>query len=209
MSDDVLVKVKRLKNDAKIFRDIGDTASAIAAVDEAIAIVEKERKSNPGDADRLKAELADCLGMKGGILRRANQLQEALQAYKAGLTFEVGDSYNLTNTLILELLLKPTRMGELKTQIEEGRAEVEKQIQSHRSRQWWAWADLGLLELLTDREDRALDAYTHFSSTGARASDYDSTVSVLEELAAKFAGVDAVVQARLGRAAVFLKSRKS
>ena len=77
MSDDVLVKVKRLKNDAKIFRDIGDTASAIAAVDEAIAIVEKERKSNPGDADRLKAELADCLGMKGGILRRANQLQEA------------------------------------------------------------------------------------------------------------------------------------
>jgi tetratricopeptide (TPR) repeat protein len=207
--EDVLAEVKTLKNDAKLLRDIGEVDPAIAVIDKAIAIVQTagNAATTPPQSDSLKVELADCWGIKGGILRRSGRLPEALDAYKTGLEFEFGDSYNLTNSLVLELLINPARLRELKTEIEEARAEVERQIQ-HRSRQWWAWADLGLLAVLAGQEDRALNAYSQFSATGARASDFDTTISVLEELSAKLSGSNRPMAARLERASTYLKRLK-
>lgn len=207
MIDDILTEVKRLKNDAKLRRDIGDSDGASAVMDKAIAVVNSARTDSTSSAEsnRLAAELADCWGIKGGILRRAGRLQEARDAYNTGRRFETGDSYNLTNSLVLELLIAPSRLDQLKGQIEAARIEVEKQIQSHRGGQWWAWADLALLQLLLGRQDCAEEAYRHFSGTGARASDYDSTVSVLEELSAKFDGRNETLHASLERAVAFLR----
>ena len=194
MIDNVLSEVKGLKNDAKLLRDIGDTDGAIANLDKAIARVEAARGGSvtPDESDRLKAQLADLWGMQGGVYRRAGRMAEALAAYKKGLEFESDDSYNLTNSLTLELLIDPTRLNELEPNVVAARDAVEKQIQKQRSRQWWAWADLGLLELLSGHEERAIAAYKNFVATGARASDYDSTISVLEELSSKFGGNNAV-----------------
>jgi len=210
MPDDVLAEVKRLKKEATLLRTIGDTDGAIAILDEAIALVKAARggSSSSDESGRLKAQLADCYGMKGGVYRRAGRMTEALDAYKTGLKFETDDSYNLTNSLTVELLIDPTRLKELTPAIEAARDKVETQIRLHRSGQWWAWADLGLLELLTRHEERAFDAYKNFGATGARASDYDSTISVLEELSGKFTGNNEAVRASLDHAVDLLKRLK-
>jgi tetratricopeptide (TPR) repeat protein len=192
-----------------LFRDIGDIEAAIVSMDRAIACLQSGDSGGTDDADsrRLRSELADCWGIKGGILRRAGRLDEALQAYKAGLSFETDDSYNLTNALTLELVIAPGRLRDLEQRIADARAEVERQVPL-RANQWWAWADLGLLELLSGREDRALAAYSHFAAAGARASDYDSTISVLEQLSAKFNGLNEAVCVSLDRAIAFLKRQR-
>ena len=197
---DILAEAKRLKADAKRHRDIDDTAGALDAMDRAIEILQKA-----GEPESVRAELADSWGMKGGILRRAGRLPEALDAYKKGLEYESGDSYNLTNSVVLRLLINPLQFHQSRAQIEDARAEVDRQ-RPVRSSQWWFWADLGLLELLSGQEDRALDAYRHFSGTGARASDYESTISVLEELSDKFAGSN--LGASLKGAIAFLQRLK-
>ena len=209
MISDLLNEVKGLKNDAKLLRDIGDTEGAIAVMDKAIAKVQPagDPPQSAADSNRLKGELADCWGIRGGILRRAGKLPEALAAYKTGLGFESGDSYNLTNSFVLELLINPSRLQELKARIEEARDKVETQKEARKG-QWWFWADLGLLELLSGEEGRALDAYKHFSDAGARASDYDSAMSVLEELSARFAGSNGSMGASLARASASIKRLK-
>lgn len=209
MIDDLLKEVKGLKNDAKLLRDIGDTGGAIAVMDQAIEKVQAAANESvsAAESDRLKAELADCWGIKGGILRRAGKLPEALAAYKTGLDFESGDSYNLTNSLVLELLINPAQLQELKARIEKARDEVETQKEARKG-QWWFWADLALLDLLSGEEEGALDAYKQVSDSGARASDYDSILAVLEELSARFAGSNVSLRASLERASAFLKRLK-
>ena len=208
MNDQMWAEIKRLKNDAKLLRDIGEADRATAALDKAIATLDvvPSQPQTPIESERIRAELADCWGMKGGIFRRAGRLADALAAYKTGLHFESGNSYNLTNSIVLELLINCSELEELKANIAAARDEVRRQVESYRSSQWWAWADLGLLELLCGREDQALDAYKHFATTGARASDYDSTISVLEELSAK---CNQPLRASLQRAGSLLKRLKS
>jgi hypothetical protein len=210
MIENVLSEVKGLKNDAKLLRDIGDTDGAIGVLSKAIASVEAAGAGplSSDESDRLKSQLADLWGMKGGVYRRAGELTEALKAYETGLGYESGDSYNLTNSITLQLIIDPTRLKELTPAIEAARDKVEKQIQSHRRGQWWAWADLALLEVLSGREESAFAAYRNFGMTGARPSDYDSTTSVLEELSSKFAGDNDPMRSSLERATGFLKSLK-
>jgi tetratricopeptide (TPR) repeat protein len=210
MIENVLSEVKGLKNDAKLLRDIGDTDGAIGVLQKAITSVAAAAAGplSSDESDRLKSQRADLWGMKGGVYRRAGNLPKALHAYEEGLKFESGDSYNLTNTLVLQLLIDPTCLNKLKQKIEVARNEVETQVRTHRSGQWWAWADLALLEVLSQREESAFAAYRNFGMTGARPSDYDSTISVLEELSSKFAGKNESMCASLKRAAGFLKGLK-
>jgi tetratricopeptide (TPR) repeat protein len=207
MIDNLLNEVKGLKNDAKLLRDIGDTDGAVDVLSRAIANVEAASTGtlSSDESSRLKAQLADLWGMKGGVYRRAGKLSDALQSYETGLGYESGDSYNLTNSLILQVLIDPTRLEQLKPKVEAARDEVERQIRTHRSGQWWAWADLGLLEVLSGREEQAFAAYKNFGMTGARASDYDSTIAVLQELANRFAGNNEPVRTSLLRTVDLLK----
>ncbi len=66
MINDVLAEAKRLKTDAKVLRDIGDTDGAMAEMDRAIAIVQSasEGTLSPQESDIVRAELADCWGIR-------------------------------------------------------------------------------------------------------------------------------------------------
>jgi tetratricopeptide (TPR) repeat protein len=212
MMDTLLADAKKMKADAKSLRDIGEVNGALASLEKVTAMLESALKQEGSSTDtaQVNAQLADSLGMKGGILRRAGRLPEALKAYQEGLKYESGDSYNLTNSLVLELLINPSQLPQLKARILDARNEVERQIrEERRGRQWWAWADLGLLDLLCGNEVDADAAYSRFADTGARAFDYDSTISVLNELATKFGeSHQDDVQGRLTRASDLLKRHK-
>ncbi|MGH3912618.1 MAG: hypothetical protein ACRDTC_04310 [Pseudonocardiaceae bacterium] len=63
------------------------------------------------------------------------------------------------------------------------------QVERTRRDQWWAWADLGLLSMLDGRPCDALWAYDHFAESGARRTDYESTLTVMRELQTHLSGV--------------------
>jgi tetratricopeptide (TPR) repeat protein len=211
MTQNVLLTIKDLKKKAKLLRDIADYGRALVTMQQGIDLLEgaKESSLTSTETEQLHSELADCWGMKGGIHRRAGELEQALAAYLRGCEFEKDDSYNLVNSIVVELLIHPDRLGALLPRIETARTEVERQIRSHRSGQWWAWADLGLLGLLLDDLADAEQAYRQFTRTGARPSDYDSAISVLEQLAEKFAGGSEPARARLDRGIALLRRLKA
>jgi len=122
------------------------------------------------------------------VCRRAGQLKSALDSYTRGAKLEqdwqLDDSYNRTNAIILTLLIDPGRLPALVGEIEKTAELIRSQVDRTRRDQWWAWADLGVLNLLVGRQHDALWAYDHFASTGALRGDYESTLTVLRELRA-------------------------
>jgi hypothetical protein len=194
--------VAKLKEEAKAARDFDDFPAAIAALSRAIEILTRELggvvtlPESEREARRLEIEreLADFYGMKGGLHRREAMgssgserdvhLEKAQQMYEHGVHFERGDSYNLTNTIVIPLIRNPERLAELQPKAAKARNIVERQIQGGRATQWWAWADLALLNLLAGDLSRALDAYAQFGRAGAQVRDCQSTINVLQDLQA-------------------------
>ncbi|MDQ3274938.1 MAG: hypothetical protein M3Q39_07890 [Actinomycetota bacterium] len=157
-----------------------------------------EASDDPADTDdrerhEVAHRLADHYGRLGGIYRRAGQLESALDSYTRGAELErdwlLDDSYNRTNRITLSILVDPGRVPALAGEIAETTELVRSQVDRTRRDQWWAWADLGTLSLLDGRLRDALWAYDHFSGSGARRGDYESTLSVLRELTTAVSGV--------------------
>jgi hypothetical protein len=192
--------VAKLKQEAKAARDFEDFQTAASVLDKAIEILLGEwnhLRSEVGPEmgayrSVVEKELADCYGIKGGLYRRAAMeasgaekdalLADAERMYKEGSRFERDDSYNLTNTIVIPLIRNPACLHELQPKAVEARDEVGRQLQGVRATQWWAWADLGLLNLLVGDYDGALQAYAQFGRAGAQSKDFKSTISVLEDL---------------------------
>jgi tetratricopeptide (TPR) repeat protein len=177
--------------------------------------VQGERGALPEELTRERNEiaklLADCYGRRGGILRRKGDRQQALESYHQGRVLEqdpqyrIVDSYNLTNAVLLPLLIEPGSVGRRQEEVRQTAETVEKQIRSKRGDQWWAWADLGLLSLLSHNPARAREAYAKFADTGARPMDYRSTIKVLKEYQEELAAVSPDVTAAIEDAILFLK----
>ena len=149
---------------------------------------EQETTNDDGERHEAARKLADHYGQLGGVCRRAGQLKSALDSYTRGAKLEqdwqLDDSYNRTNAIILTLLIDPGRLPALVGEIEKTAELIRSQVDRTRRDQWWAWADLGVLNLLVGRQHDALWAYDHFASTGALRGDYESTLTVLRELRA-------------------------
>ena len=79
-------------------------------------------------------------------------------------------------------MIDPTNLEEKRPKIQEGIKKIEEQVQGKRRDQWWAWADLGLFNVLMGNDEAAFNAYGHFTELGARAQDYESTLTVLSQL---------------------------
>lgn len=196
--NDVLRKVKHLKENAKTNRDFEDYGYALNNLNDAIDLLFKSfNYSTPSSIESseyemsIKKELADCYGMKGGIYHRLakksdfeENIRKAVNMYLEGLKYEdeTGDSYNLTNSIVTPILLDPANLEKQQKKIQEKLAIVQEQVLGKRKDQWWAWADLGLFKLLCNDKEGALDAYKQFKRVGARAQDYKSVVSVLSSL---------------------------
>lgn len=136
----------------------------------------------------LATELADCYGMLGGICRREGDLDEAIKIYDIGRQYEEGpygleNSYNMTNAIAVRVLKDPKNLSSQRDLMDGAIKALEWQVtKGGRKNQWWAWADLGELYLLSNKGDEASTAYEHFRRCGPRAINYESTISVLREL---------------------------
>lgn len=196
MSDTVLAQVMRLKQYARMSRDGAsknparleaarkDLVSAVKLLEDA-----QKHTNNEEYKRALARELADCYGMLGGIYRRKaeqegseSNLKDAATMYERGLQSEADDSYNLSNSLVISILLDPSSLEEKQIEIKDAISKVQTQIRGQRRDQWWAWADLGLFNLLIGDIFAAQDAYKQFISLGARSSDCKSVIAVLRNL---------------------------
>ena len=201
--NNVIKQAQELKEDAKTskvkairMKDTRKLDQALEELNEAIDLLKEEYnriKNNKVEYAQYKndlyQELADCYGMKGGIYRRKallghdrKYLVDSARMYKQGLKYEINDSYNLSNSVVIPILIDPTNLEEKRPKIQEGIKKIEEQVQGKRRDQWWAWADLGLFNVLMGNDEAAFKAYGHFTELGARAQDYESTLTVLSQL---------------------------
>ncbi len=160
----------------------------------------------------LATELADCYGIIGGIERRwavdgpgeerEAHLRESIRAYDAGYELEsnpqyrINNSYNLLNRLLVRLLLRPDLfdatdaidLGEdialihFRTALQQAADVITEQLAGPRRGDYWALADLALLQLLLGGTDPAV-AYAPFNQLSPPAFAYSSVLAGLRTLA--------------------------
>lgn len=157
-------------------------------------------------------ELSDCFGLIGGVERRwadeaagderSVHLKAAIRAYDEGFGFEsdpqygIVNSYNLVNRLAVRLLLAP---GSLATddsvvldpdiaplnvgkELDKAASTVRQQLAGPRRGDYWALADLALLEVLAGRTATAA-AYAEFLGLAPPDFAYVSALASLRPLA--------------------------
>jgi tetratricopeptide (TPR) repeat protein len=167
-------------------RAAGLQRTAVGLLDEELREVSAAAEPYPGEERETAHLLSDNWGRLGGILRRADRLSEAAEAYARGAEIEqrhaLDDSYNTTNAVVLQVLADPAQLPRWRPRIEAAVARVGAQVERTRRDQWWAWADLGVLSLLAGRPGEARRAYEGFRRTGARRTDYQSHLEVLHAL---------------------------
>src|SRR5260370_5748070 len=202
--NNILAEVRQLKEHAKISRDRaskdpGRLEIAIEDIDEAIQLLNDEAAHTEDDnyMATLRRELADCYGMMGGIYRRKSlqdnpteNLKKSLNMYEKGKVYETDSSYNLSNTIVISILIDPKNLEMQQSTILDGIKTIQEQVRGKRGDQWWAWADLGLFNVLAGYNKAAFDAYEHFTLLGARTKDYETTISVLLQLRERLKGAE-------------------
>jgi tetratricopeptide (TPR) repeat protein len=226
---DVLDEAKRLKNSAKANKEIADTENDPESYVEALedlemarglliaelsSIEEKLPVSTEFENNRrqnVALELADCFGLAGGIHRRKGEFDDAIRMYDKGYEYErnpdynIQDSYNMTNRIVLRILNAPQSFESLTPMIEEATSIVQRQVEGKRRKEWWAWADLGLLYILDRNEKQALESYRDFKNNGALPKHYDSSIAVLLDLNEKLGKVAPAISSSITKAIDFLK----
>lgn len=102
--------------------------------------------------------------------------------YEQNDKYGIQDSYNMANAIVLKILMYPETLNSQMDEIISARDIVQKQVYGPRIDQWWAWADLGILSLLSGNLIEATQAYERFWEAGARVQDCNSTLDVLRDL---------------------------
>lgn len=210
----VLEEVRALKEGARTDTLRGKYNEALDSLKTAIDLLSSELENAEEDPRELAIQLADCYGMAGGVCRRMGNLDESIKMYDTGYKYEsnrsykISSSYNLTNRIVIRILKDTDNLITLKTTIKEAAEIVQKQVERKRRREWWAWADLGELYLLCGESKEALRAYEMFTHSGAREPDYESQISVLNELASVLKSVNASVSEAILKAIEYLEKAK-
>jgi hypothetical protein len=188
-----LEKVKVCRQLEQFAQALEILAPTIVALQFELDALNKKGSLETFEADRrnrLAATLSNCCGIRGGLYRRTGALADSLSSYADGCKIEqdprygISDSYNLVNALVLEILTLPKNaaFNSIITRVEEARSIVSKQVEADRHDQWWAWADLGMLHILSRHSGDADAAYKRFWAAGARQSDFESSRSTLEQI---------------------------
>ena len=180
----------------------------------------------------MATELSDCFGLIGGVQRRwadeaddgsrDKHLKEAVRAYDQGFGFEsnpefgIVNSYNLVNRLIVRVLLAPGTLAtnetvlltpdiapmKLRDELDKAGAIVRMQLAGPRRGDYWALADLALLEVLSGRVPPG-PAYADFLALSPPDFAYDSALGGLRPLA----DLPIAVAPELGAAVALLQGR--
>lgn len=182
-------RIKTRKEEAKDYRDEGDFRSAINILNEAVAMMRNSplypglQGSGPATPSEktLALHLADCLGMIGGNYRRMGDLDEALRQFELGRVYEEADrldvnsSYNLVNAITLPLEKRSMTVTEQHDSLKRAVAAIDRQVHGERRNDRWAWADLGLCQLLLGDIEAARNSYRRMQDLG----DSETARSVL------------------------------
>ncbi len=188
--------VKLRKEEAKDFRDDADIPSAVEALKDAIAALDRsplsdqllETDAPSGPQKKLAFQLADCLGMLGGNHRRLDRFSDALAAFTRGQTIEesekleVPSSYNLVNAITLPIEIDRQTSSQQEAALKRAIAAIQRQVKlEERRNDRWAWADLGECQLLLGDLDGAKSSYKRMRELG-NADTVTSVVAVLRRL---------------------------
>jgi hypothetical protein len=203
-TDDAVLGLKASAMDA---RSEGDWEGAIEDLDEAVNIV-LQRLPAGGGASRppdALAQLADLYGAIGGIERRwglalapddrAVHLQASVDAYDEGFSYEKehlgannDTTYTRLNRLVARVLVDSSVLvGDVREAMDVRRelAEVErvvqKQLDSTRANDPWAWCDLALVRLL--RDEPVDDALAVLEGLQPKRLVYESALGTWRPLA--------------------------
>jgi hypothetical protein len=122
------------------------------------------------------------------------------EGYKYEHDYNIPDTYNRTNVIVLRLLREPNEHRSVKELIQESRNIVQDQVKGKNKNKWWSWADFGLLNLLsvsleeTDRQalfrKESRNAYEQFIKNGPGIQHFNSTIEVLGQLKLSFKNTD-------------------
>lgn len=197
--EDILEIIGGLKTDAKYERDnkhYPDAVEHLAGDEGAISLLRQEMATQPSVEwkTRLATELADCLGLLGGIQRRwaisvseperSIHLQASVEAYKQGYEIEqdpaynIVNSYNMVNRLVSYILLEPESLDDIEEELTNAKTAITEQLQTKRRGDIWAMADLALVDLLLEN-DNPESAYANFNAQSPPAFAYESALSTL------------------------------
>jgi tetratricopeptide (TPR) repeat protein len=199
----VLRQVEDLKRRSRALRDTGELDKAAELVRQAIDILAAELRERdvvvgladaaaPQDVRDLAAQLADCYGSLGGILRRKVAHEEALECYAQGKRLEQNDAYRISNSynqvqwLVLRVLLHPELIAngnrEMLDELETAIQSLRRQIMTARRQDPWAHSDVGLLHTLLGDRPGANRAWAEVDALDPLPSVYSSGLAVLKEL---------------------------
>jgi hypothetical protein len=237
--EDVLRAIRDLKSDAKYDRERGhfESAAAHLAGDEGAIPLIRQQLSTGLSAEwktQLGSELADCLGLLGGIHRRwalslpepqrSAQLKASVEAYQQGYLLEedpayhIADSYNRLNRLVSYILLHPesfskdkpagTTPGDITYDIRQELASAASAIKGQLDtpvRRGDIWAMADLALVRLLLDADAPDlAYADFNAQSPPGYAYESVLSTLRPLA----GLPLPVQPKLKAAVTLLEKRR-
>jgi tetratricopeptide (TPR) repeat protein len=202
---DALEEAKRLKEEAKTylalarkFKDESLFKDALDVLEDARTLLKKELENPWGAVEtnrllqervmQVAAEMADCFGIAGGEYRKRKNLPGAIDMYDQGCEYEenpvyaIQNSYNIVNSIVLRITGNLASLESLDTRIKSAIGVVRKQIDTSRERDWWAWADLGLLYVLSQAQDLAIECYRKIRDLGAKEEHLSSISDVLKQL---------------------------
>jgi hypothetical protein len=213
MNDELFDDVLAIKTSAKMARDddrwnraIRMLATAKGLLEDAIAaIAATEDTPRPAPSGRLYSELADVLGLTGGVQKRWGlslqgeprrvHLRASLAAYEDGFKYEKGlqhryaSTYNRINRLVGQVLLNPDILEANTTSfflILEDLDEAEKilttEIRSARQADPWAYCDLGTVRLLKGNWEGTIVIFRDLDRLHPPPFVYESALDTLTPL---------------------------
>jgi len=216
--EQLIAKVKVLKEEAKLYRDDSDYDEAVDVLKDAVGLLDSteldsDQSEETTDIEKKIAwEFADCFGMLGGNYRRLNRLTDALECFKRGRMYEenpsfsINSSYNLVNAITLPIEMQLVTAEEQRLDLEQAVLVLDRQVRGNRRIDRWAWADLGQCQLLLGKFEQAAHAYSQFIQLG----DADSLAShlvVIRRLRDALAGRDAAAEAAILKAINLLETQ--
>jgi tetratricopeptide (TPR) repeat protein len=189
----------RLRQKGDAIQQRGDTPQAFQVYEDALEALESalialgnKPESGPGSTADVPPDevgkVADLYGARGGLLRRLNRVDEALQSYETGAAIErdfgLTATYNRTNAIKLALLSGASTLADAKPELADLQNVLEVRLRSDEQAadDAWLWADLADCRLLLGDESAAEDDYRRFVQKAERRSPV-TALAVVRELA--------------------------
>jgi len=203
--DDVLDEVLAIKAGAKSARDDENWSEAVIDLRDAVDLLRTRIGKVPASlTNRFTSELADVLGIMGGVEKRwglklegeqrRQHLEASLTAYEEGFKYEQGlppqeaNTYNRVNRLVGRVLLNShvlqdggSVQTEFSKELREAAEILAEEIRSSRQKDPWAYCDLATIQLLRGEPD-AFSILRELDRLRPPYFVYESTLSTMEPL---------------------------